>query len=721
MQVATTLFQALSTIPYLSQISYIGLDGLFFTYYTEGNQLYALYSNSTLSLGTENYTWYMQPANRDTGKLYGEAIKSPPFAIVNSTWFEEALNSSNVYASIGTGWGTSRDILFLSTVGMDGKGAVSLGFSMKFLIDFLIDEIAFYKGSLYLATTDGNLLTQGIPNTRMILMAGNRVSFKLLGHDDDQVSEVEMSRAYPRKACSETLYLAFGAGSISLIVRQLKLRASNWYNALALPQNNFSSRIHKNIRLAFVLLILMIGDRGKLKQILSNLLSNAVKFTSEGHVIVRAWARKPSLRNVSNRRKGIPKEKQKSVFENYVQVKETALGQEGTGLGLGIVQSLVRLMGGEIGIVDKEIGERGSCFRFNVLLSTCEPDICTNATSALDIEANNGDYISGPIIRIHMSPKTERSQVLLFIQSVERSKVVQNFMQRLGIRVHVVKQHQQLSPALKKIKRKLNLSHHSSWGKSDGNSTSDEHASCKQSKEVPLSSLDGIDDILPSQKRLNAWGSFSGFVMVVIETRADASNSNFQGLDEDKLPLSDLVISAVSRISFCIVLLRFLPENLACTQPRRGERSHNVEKVTSTSYVASKSGVNGKSCVYQKSEIEEVGGSNNKKPLMGKKILVADDDPIGRKIATFVVSQLGANIFSCENGEEAWKLVCKSLDDGTNVGASKDSVPFDCILMDCEMAVMDGIEATRRIREAEEIYGVHTPIIALTAHSRERR
>lgn len=129
------------------------------------------------------------------------------------------------------------------------------------------------------------------------------------------------------------------------------------------------------------------GDRGKLKQILSNLLSNAVKFTSEGHVVVRAWARKPSLGSeilASNRNnsasclscllfeiergysesevantikrdpnlvefvfevndtgKGIPKEKQRSVFENYVQVRETALGHEGTGLGLGIVQSLV--------------------------------------------------------------------------------------------------------------------------------------------------------------------------------------------------------------------------------------------------------------------------------------------------------------------------------------------------------------------------------------------
>lgn len=132
------------------------------------------------------------------------------------------------------------------------------------------------------------------------------------------------------------------------------------------------------------------GDGGRLKQILCNLLSNAVKFTSEGHVTVRAWVEKPDFKNsiaansdrsgavlknllcfLSNKKKsrdddmevmngvqqdpnclefifevddtgkGIPKEKQKAVFENYVQVKETALKEGGTGLGLGIVQSLV--------------------------------------------------------------------------------------------------------------------------------------------------------------------------------------------------------------------------------------------------------------------------------------------------------------------------------------------------------------------------------------------
>ncbi|KAG9142596.1 hypothetical protein Leryth_011683 [Lithospermum erythrorhizon] len=85
------------------------------------------------------------------------------------------------------------------------------------------------------------------------------------------------------------------------------------------------------------------GDRGKLKQILGSL--NSLHsgracdcWIDKRHEILGSnWN---TVIKLSDSGVGIPKEKQKFVFENYVQVNDAKSGQEGTGLGLGIVQSL---------------------------------------------------------------------------------------------------------------------------------------------------------------------------------------------------------------------------------------------------------------------------------------------------------------------------------------------------------------------------------------------
>lgn len=83
------------------------------------------------------------------------------------------------------------------------------------------------------------------------------------------------------------------------------------------------------------------------------------------------------------------------------------------------------------------------------------------------------------------------------------------------------------------------------------------------------------------------------------------------------------------------------------------------------------------------------------------RILIAEDEEINVLIARHILGKMGHELISVENGEQAVEKV---------TGES-----FHLILMDVEMPVMDGLEATKLIRQSPN--GKHTPIIALTAHS----
>lgn len=192
---APALFQALSTVTYLSQISYIGVEGLFFSYYTERNQTLAMYSNSSFSSDRsdpsvrKNYISYIQYVNNETGKLYGKAIESPPFSMINASWFQAILNSTHGYASVETGWNNARNLLFLNSARINGGGVVSLGFSVEALTG-IFTSMDLQGGSLYLATKDGKvLINQGLQNTHMVL-DNNVVSFELMKPNGDQIGHV---------------------------------------------------------------------------------------------------------------------------------------------------------------------------------------------------------------------------------------------------------------------------------------------------------------------------------------------------------------------------------------------------------------------------------------------------------------------------------------------------------------------------------------------------
>lgn len=82
-------------------------------------------------------------------------------------------------------------------------------------------------------------------------------------------------------------------------------------------------------------------------------------------------------------------------------------------------------------------------------------------------------------------------------------------------------------------------------------------------------------------------------------------------------------------------------------------------------------------------------------------LLVVEDNRVNRMLLERMMDKAGYRVHAVEDGSLA-------------VAAIADQ-NFDAILMDVNMPVMDGLEATRRIREMEKASGRHTPIIALTA------
>lgn len=125
----------------------------------------------------------------------------------------------------------------------------------------------------------------------------------------------------------------------------------------------------------------LLGDPGRLRQILLNLVGNAVKFTEQGEVVVSVLSRQLAAHKaglsfaVRDTGIGIPAEKCAHIFEAFTQADtSTTRHFGGTGLGLTISNRLVELMGGALA-VDSTVGV-GSTFSFSL-----ELDIDTYATA----------------------------------------------------------------------------------------------------------------------------------------------------------------------------------------------------------------------------------------------------------------------------------------------------------------------------------------------------
>uniref|UniRef100_A0A0D9WMM0 Probable histidine kinase 2 n=1 Tax=Leersia perrieri TaxID=77586 RepID=A0A0D9WMM0_9ORYZ len=517
----------------------------------------------------------------------------------------------------------------------------------------------------------------------------------------------------------------------------------------------------------------VIGDSKRFKQILDNLLGNAMKFTQEGHVILRAWANRPIARGsigapsrfayrslefsffkfcfgakedrasqnsfnplqndpnsvefyfeVVDTGIGIPKEKRESVFENYVQVKE---GHGGTGLGLGIVQSLVRLMGGEISIKEKEPGERGTCFGFNVLLTM------SGVQSTEDIE-EGPSIVRDTNIRASVFREVNCFKgwhCILFVHGDETRRVLQVWMESIGMKVWMVPEVEFISFTLEKVQ--------SSHDDFDADR-------CFSSKEM-------VNQVLPTTLRNNNIMARNlgehhplGMLFIVDVSKGQFDDIKRQAADFVKMklhvPCKIVCLTDLKTSSKDFRRLQEMSCDLVLRKPVHGSRLYALLmglRDAQSSPIQTSSLVGHENFVTWQQNVGGIGmgdSANNvasarverldqglktedDKPLGGMHILLVEDTLVLQTIQRKMLNQLGATVELAGDGVKAVDMFKAAIERASVSEEHNVPLPYDVIFMDCQMPQMDGYEATRRIREEESHYGIHTPVVALTAHSME--
>jgi two-component system sensor histidine kinase/response regulator len=124
----------------------------------------------------------------------------------------------------------------------------------------------------------------------------------------------------------------------------------------------------------------VLGDAGRLRQVLINLIGNAIKFTEHGEVVVSVGKRNTNPADhhvtfsVRDTGIGIPGDRREAIFDAFTQVDGSSVRRfGGTGLGLTISSQLVQLMNGDISL-ESEMG-KGSTFHVSLPLPACERSI----------------------------------------------------------------------------------------------------------------------------------------------------------------------------------------------------------------------------------------------------------------------------------------------------------------------------------------------------------
>ena len=421
-------------------------------------------------------------------------------------------------------------------------------------------------------------------------------------------------------------------------------------------------------------------DPGRVRQVLTKLLANAIKFTERGWVRVEVTcleqqAERALLRvAVQDTGIGIPADKITTMFERFTQADASSTRPYGgIGLGLTISKLLVRLMGGDIS-VESECGA-GSTFCFTLPVA-CE--------------------VTGPGI---LADGTAGVRALIAVADEPTGALLQEQCRALGLRAELLPDGD-LEPALRSAREtgdpyRLLLVD----AERTGAETAAHAAAATGSRECPAAV------VALSWPAGTAAGAYGGADQI-----QDSVSGPVVALPRPILP--SRVIAALKEALRCLAAgdaARGAPpfaEPLPLTtqaSPITDQASASAQASPPAAPADPLSGPLSPVAPASAPDAAPVSASEAAPgPGTQARILVVEDNPLNQRAIVLMLQKSGCRADVAANGREAIEMF--------------EMFPYDLILMDYEMPVMDGLDATREIRR--HLGRSQTvPILALTAHA----